>query len=99
MESKKEALNFNFDNSFNDNLEGFFVSCNSEPSTFPRLLQFNKNLAQELGLNPALLDSKQGLGIFSGNNLPAGSEPLAQAYSGHQFGSFSPLLGDGRALL
>ena len=64
-----------------------------------RLLQFNKNLAKELGLNPDLLDSKQGLDIFSGNNLPVGSEPLAQAYSGHQFGGFSPLLGDGRALL
>ena len=99
MESTKEVLNFNFDNSFNDNLEGFFVSCNSEPSTSPRLLQFNKNLAIELGLSPDLLDSKEGLDIFSGNNLPIGSKPLAQAYSGHQFGGFSPLLGDGRALL
>ena len=38
MESKKELLNFNFDNSFSHNLEDFFVSCNSEPSTSPQLL-------------------------------------------------------------
>ena len=45
------------------------------------------------------LDSEAGLAIFSGNTTPEGSEPLAQAYAGHQFGGFSPQLGDGRALL
>ena len=99
MESKKELLDFNFDNSFSHNLEDFFVSCSSEPSSSPQLLQLNRKLAKELGLNPDLLDSEKGLDIFSGNDLPVGSEPLAQAYSGHQFGGFSSLLGDGRALL
>jgi serine/tyrosine/threonine adenylyltransferase len=90
---------FNFDNSFARSLEGFFKSCEAEPATAPKLLQFNHALAEELGLDPVELDSEAGLAIFSGNIKPDGSEPLAQAYAGHQFGGFSPQLGDGRALL
>ena len=63
------------------------------------MLQFNHALAKELDLDPAALDSDAGLAIFSGNAIPEGAEPLAQAYAGHQFGGFSPQLGDGRALL
>ena len=90
---------FNFDNSFARSLEGFFKPCQAEPATAPKLLQFNHALAKELGLDPVALDSEAGLAIFSGNATPEGSEPLAQAYAGHQFGGFSPQLGDGRALL
>ena len=90
---------FNFDNSFARSLEGFFVSCQAEPAVAPKLLHFNHKLAEELGLDPVALDSKAGLAIFSGNVKPEGSEPLAQAYAGHQFGGFAPQLGDGRALL
>ena len=92
-------LHFNFDNSFARSLEGFFVSCQAEPAVAPKLLHFNHKLAEELGLDPVALDSKAGLAIFSGNVTPEGSEPLAQAYAGHQFGGFAPQLGDGRALL
>ena len=90
---------FNFDNTFARKLEGFFVSCQAEPASAPKLLQFNHVLAEELGLDPAVLDSKVGLEIFSGNVAPEGSEPLSQGYAGHQFGGFAPQLGDGRALL
>jgi uncharacterized protein YdiU (UPF0061 family) len=90
---------FNFDNSFARSLEGFFVFCQAEPASAPKLLQFNHALAEELGLDPVALDSEAGLAIFSGNVTPEGSEPLAQAYAGHQFGGFAPQLGDGRALL
>jgi serine/tyrosine/threonine adenylyltransferase len=90
---------FNFDNSFARSLEGFFKFCQAEPADAPKLLQFNPALAEELGLDPIALDSEAGLAIFSGNAAPKGSEPLAQAYAGHQFGGFSPQLGDGRALL
>lgn len=90
---------FNFDNSFARSLEGFFVSCQAEPAVAPKLLLFNHSLAEELGLDPVALDSEAGLAIFSGNVTPEGSEPLAQAYAGHQFGGFAPQLGDGRALL
>ena len=90
---------FNFDNSFARSLEGFFKHCQAEPAVAPKMLQFNHALAKELGLDPGALDSEAGLAIFSGNVVPEGSEPLAQAYAGHQFGGFSPQLGDGRALL
>jgi len=90
---------FNFDNSFARNLKGFYVSCDAKPAIAPKLLQFNQGLAEELGLDPVTLDSEAGLAIFAGNIAPKGSEPLAQAYAGHQFGGFTPQLGDGRALL
>ncbi len=90
---------FNFDNSFARSLEGYFSHCDAEPAVAPKLLQFNHALAEELGLDPVALDSDEGLAIFSGNITAEGSQPLAQAYAGHQFGGFSPQLGDGRALL
>lgn len=90
---------FNFDNSFARTFEGFFVPGKAEPAVAPKLLQFNHALAGELGLDPAALDSEAGAAIFSGNAIPEGAEPLAQAYAGHQFGGFAPQLGDGRALL
>lgn len=62
-------------------------------------LVFNESLAHRLGLDIQTLQGDQGLAIFSGQALPEGSSPLAQAYAGHQFGGFSPQLGDGRALL
>src|SRR5206468_13128573 len=59
----------------------------------------NEGLAAELGLALESLDAGEKAGLFAGNRLAAGAEPLAQAYAGHQFGGFSPQLGDGRALL
>jgi serine/tyrosine/threonine adenylyltransferase len=90
---------FNFDNSFASTLEGFFVPCEAAPAPSPRLLQLNHGLAAELGLDADMLDTALGAEIFSGNLVPDGAVPLAQVYAGHQFGGFSPQLGDGRALL
>ena len=90
---------FIFDNSFARSLDGCFEFCRATPTTAPKLLQLNHTLAKELGLDPVTLNSEAGLAVFSGNIMPEGSEPLAQAYAGHQFGGFTPQLGDGRALL
>ncbi len=90
---------FEFDNSYARELEGFFVACSPAQVPQPALLRFNRELAQELGLNADALDGSIGAAIFSGNELPVGATPIAQAYAGHQFGGFSPQLGDGRALL
>jgi serine/tyrosine/threonine adenylyltransferase len=68
------------------------------PVAQPQLLILNKALALALGLDAAALDNSEGAAIFAGNHLPPGSQPLAQAYAGHQFGNFTAL-GDGRALL
>ncbi len=65
----------------------------------PRLLAFNAPLAGELGLDPAWLQSPDGLRFLVGNHVPEGAAPVAQAYAGHQFGGYVPQLGDGRALL
>jgi serine/tyrosine/threonine adenylyltransferase len=65
----------------------------------PQLLLLNAPLATELGLDPESLHQPGGVRFLVGNEVPAGANPVAQAYSGHQFGMYSPRLGDGRALL
>lgn len=65
----------------------------------PQLLVLNERLARELGLDPDWLGADEGRRLLVGNLVPAGSTPVAQAYAGHQFGGYSPRLGDGRALL
>lgn len=88
-------MSFAFDNSFARELPGFYVNWQPVQVAAPRLLYLNNSLAEELGLDPGQLDAA----MLSGNRLPAGADPIAQAYAGHQFGGFSPQLGDGRALL
>ena len=63
----------------------------------PSLLLLNTDLAASLGLPP--LDTPEGLALLTGTHLPEAATPVAQAYAGHQFGNYSPRLGDGRALL
>ena len=94
-----EPTYFEFDNSFARELEGCYVPWEAAKAPKPSLLMFNSGLADELGLNAAALETPLGAEIFSGNQIPIGAKPLAQAYAGHQFGGFSPQLGDGRALL
>ncbi len=90
---------FVFDNSYARDLEGLYVAWPPAKVPEPRLLFLNRDLATELGLDAAALDSTEAADVFAGNRLPEGAAPLAQAYAGHQFGNFSPQLGDGRALL
>lgn len=75
------------------------VPWRAEAAPEPQLLALNEPLAVELGLDPALLRSPEGTGLLIGNAVPEEATPVAQAYSGHQFGWYSPRLGDGRALL
>jgi len=93
------ATVFPFDNSYARELEGFYVPWKPTTVSAPRILYFNRALAEELGLDLASLDGSEGAAVFAGNALPHGAEPIAQAYAGHQFGGFSPQLGDGRAVL
>ena len=87
-----------FDNSWVRDLPGTFLSVQPAPAPAPRLLALNREVAGLLGLDPDALEA-EGAELFSGNRLPDGADPVAQAYAGHQFGGFSPQLGDGRALL
>jgi uncharacterized protein YdiU (UPF0061 family) len=78
--------------------ERFFDRIRPTPVRKPELIKFNDALAGELGIATDQV-AASGAAVFSGNTLPEGSEPLAMAYAGHQFGHFVPQLGDGRALL
>ena len=64
----------------------------------PKLVLINNNLSNELGINLSNLDPEYLALVFSGNQLPTGSDTIAMAYAGHQFGHFT-ILGDGRAIL
>ena len=103
-------INVTFRNTYARMPEAFFSKDNPSPSSDPVLFKFNEALAKELGItitddtneiiscdNGEVL--KELAEIFSGNKILTGSEPIAMAYSGHQFGNFSPRLGDGRAIL
>ncbi|MEZ5778167.1 MAG: YdiU family protein [Paracoccaceae bacterium] len=92
-------MDFAFDNSYARELDGFYVPWKGAVAPAPRMVKFNRALAEDLGLDPTALDGPQGAAIFTGSVAPAGAAPLAMAYAGHQFGGFSPQLGDGRALL
>ena len=86
-----------FDNSYAALPEGFYSRINPTPVANPRLLAFNEPLALSLGFEFATKDDLAF--VLGGNELPVGADPLAQLYAGHQFGSYNPQLGDGRAIL
>jgi uncharacterized protein YdiU (UPF0061 family) len=88
-----------FDNSYARLPERFFARQAPTAVAAPQLVKINHALAIELGLDPAALESPEGVAVLAGNRVPAGASPLAAAYAGHQFGHFVPQLGDGRAIL
>lgn len=90
-------MTFHFDNSYARLPDRFFVRQAPVPVAGPKLFAVNVALARQLGLDPEALTANDA--VFSGNQVPDGAEPLAQAYAGHQFGGWSPQLGDGRAIL
>ncbi len=90
---------FTFDNTYARELPGFYAPCQPAVVPQPKLLFINHALADELGLDFTDQDAQSLAALFTGNALPTGAMPIAQVYAGHQFGNFSPQLGDGRALL
>lgn len=86
-----------FDNSYARLPARFHTRQQAAPAPAPRLLAFNTALADRLGITER--DPERLARLLSGQDVPAGAAPLAQVYAGHQFGGFSPQLGDGRALL
>lgn len=90
----------NFSNSYASLDEGFYKKTRPTPVKNPQLFLWNSSLAEELMIPNELKDDSLALAqIFSGNQIMPGSEPIATAYAGHQFGHFVPQLGDGRAHL
>ncbi|MDD5475082.1 MAG: protein adenylyltransferase SelO family protein, partial [Syntrophales bacterium] len=93
-----KKVGWNFDNSYARLPDSLYVLLSPVPVRSPALTILNRSLAESLGLNVEALRSDEGVAVLSGNKLPEGSAPLAQAYAGHQFGYFT-MLGDGRAIL
>ena len=100
MPEIKEVIEtgWNFDNSYARLPKSFFTRINPTTVRSPKLVILNNPLAASLGLNVQALQSNNDAAVLAGNQIPEGALPLAQAYSGHQFGYFT-MLGDGRALL
>src|SRR3954471_7584863 len=92
-------LQIPFDNSYARLPERFYARVLPARFLVPKLIRLNRELAASLRLDPDWLQSPEGLEVLSGQRVANGSEPIALAYAGHQFGSFVPQLGDGRAIL
>ncbi|HEY2367705.1 MAG TPA: protein adenylyltransferase SelO family protein, partial [Polyangiaceae bacterium] len=88
-----------FDNTYARLPDRFFARVDPTPVRKPELVKINASLAELLGLDAKALASDDGVAVLSGNARAEGSEPIALAYAGHQFGTFVPRLGDGRAIL
>ncbi len=91
-------MRFDFERTYAADVPELNEAWPISPVASPSLLVLNDDLATSLGLDADLL-RRDAIDVLAGNEVPAGSEPVAQAYSGHQFGGFSPRLGDGRALM
>ncbi|TVQ01706.1 MAG: YdiU family protein [Balneolaceae bacterium] len=89
---------WNFDNTYRKLSQDFYSIVHPVPVNKPELILLNTRIADELGLDFSKKDRSELASIFTGNQLPDGAEPIAQAYAGHQFGHFT-MLGDGRAIV
>ena len=89
---------FNFDNTYIHLPKAFYTELSPVPVRKPEIVIFNAPLATDMGLDFSGISTDIKAALFSGNIMPEGSEPLAQAYAGHQFGHFT-MLGDGRAIV
>ncbi len=92
------TIGWHFDNTYSKLSDTFKEQIKPIPVTNPELIILNEKLASELDLNFSKIDRNELSKILSGNSLPKGSNSIAQAYAGHQFGHFT-MLGDGRAVL
>ena len=94
----KNTMNWNFDNSYSRLSNTFKEHIEPVAVKNPELVLMNQDLAEELNLDFSRIDKNELSALFTGNILPKGSNAIAQAYAGHQFGHFT-MLGDGRAVL
>ena len=92
------TIGWHFKNTYSELSDIFREEIRPVPVNNPELVILNESLASELNLNFSDIDKNELSKIFSGNTLPNGSNSIAQAYAGHQFGHFT-MLGDGRAVL
>ena len=92
MNIKSSNIGLHFDNSYARLPDVMLSRLNPMPVKKPELIILNKQLSEDLGLNFDKLTNEKISSFFTGNSLPKESEPIAQAYAGHQFGYFTMLL-------
>ena len=92
------TIGWHFDNTYSKLSNTFKEDIKPTPVHDPELVVLNEKLAKDLKLDFSKINKKELAKLFSGNSLPEGSNSIAQAYAGHQFGHFT-MLGDGRAVL
>jgi uncharacterized protein YdiU (UPF0061 family) len=92
-------IHIHFNNSYLQLPERFYTRLAPTPVAYPGAIRINEELAQALEIDADWLASEEGTQVLAGNALPEGTEPIATVYAGHQFGGWSPQLGDGRAIL
>ena len=98
INSENYSIGWNFDNTYVHLPHLMLSKLSPVPVKAPKLTILNHKLSKDLGLDFSVLTDENAALMFSGNFLPKGSEPIAQAYAGHQFGYFT-ILGDGRAIV
>ena len=96
--TNKNKIDWKFENSYLQLPKNMQSKQLPEKVKNPKIVLINNNLSNELGINLSNLDPEYLALVFSGNQLPTGSDTIAMAYAGHQFGHFT-ILGDGRAIL
>ncbi len=96
--SDNNKIGWRFDNTYVKLPDNMLSRLSPIPVKSPEVIIFNYTLAKEMGLDFSNINKKELSLIFSGNLLPNGTEEIAQAYAGHQFGHFA-MLGDGRAIV
>jgi len=87
------------DDSFVRDVPELSTPWEPQPAPSPQLIVVSESVAAELGFDPAELATPDGIAELVGNTPVSGAKPVAMAYAGHQFGGYSPRLGDGRAVL
>lgn len=88
-----------FDNTYARLPDEFHARQQTDPLSGQFLASANEAACHLIGLDPAETRRTDFVDIISGRRPLDGYEPLAMCYSGHQFGSYVPRLGDGRAIL
>ena len=92
-------MTLSFTTHWRDELPDFYTALTPTPLENARLVWHNAPLARTLGVDTSLFSPQKGAGVWGGETLLPGMSPLAQVYSGHQFGAWAGQLGDGRGIL
>jgi hypothetical protein len=88
-----------FTNRFAQMPAHFYARVKPTPLENAYLLSFNSAAAELINLDPAEATKSEFIAYFNGERAWSGTQPISMLYAGHQFGTYVPQLGDGRAMI